>query len=869
MKLMLVFVLISLSVTIMIIAVQHHVVKRNVFNQKLEEQRLVGEKIVHRIMERLYKAETLAATIANLGETELADHDEYKKLLPKMLNDEAMRNYIAGGGLWPEPYMLDPSKERASLFWGRDSAGKLQYYDDYNLDTGQGYHNEEWYVPAPYANPGKCYWSQSYVDPYSAEPMVTCTVAMRKNEAFYGASTVDIMLSGLSAHIEEDAQLLGGYGYILDRNNRFLTYRDDALVRVNPDGDSAEDKTYIEANAFAKKFEAFHPIADKLGKINRDLVQQVAEERKDQLKIIQEDLFSRSYQIDRNAAQLIASILLSQSLGIVENQTRTIKNYVMELDHDMYLKEDVFVHVFFMPQTFWKVVLVVPKSRIDAPVNELTSFIIFLTVFFILFAFAAMLFSIRHILIGPLRAMSKQLKSNKSHDVDSIVFLNDKKADELGQIAHWYNLRTDQFCTTQKLLEEQLNKRRIIEAQMQDYTKELEQERIKLRQAKQKAEEASYAKSRFLSTMSHELRTPLNAVIGISEILLEDDDVKSAHHKDLGIIHKSARLLLTIIGDILDFSKIESGDLILDIKPYHFEPFISDVIDLMSSTTMHEHIHIDLNYNEGIGGAYVFDQIRLKQVLINLIGNSIKFTEDGAVTVNVVKTTSSKNHDKIRFEVIDTGIGIPEDKQDAIFDHFMQADISTTRKYGGTGLGLAICKKIIELMGGEIGVISKEGEGALFWFELDLLIAAEKECTKRRQCEACHPQKQDSEPRTILVAEDSEFSQAFITRALDKLGHNYDIVEDGLSAIEHYQTNNYDIIFMDCMMPKMDGYNATQRIRDIEIETDHHTPIIALTANALEEDKQKCLDIGMDDYATKPMKFSTIEEMIIKYTRAN
>ena len=867
-KVVLLFFLISISTTFLILTIEQGVVRKNFFEEKLKTERLIGANIVHKVRERLFNAETLAASLANLGEVETLSHENLMVSIPRLLDNEATRDFIAGGGIWPEPYVFDLEKERASLFWGRNSEGKLEFYNDYNEPAGMGYHGEEWYVPSLYAKGGKCYWSQSYVDPYSAEPMVTCTVSMQRQQKYIGAATVDIMLSGLSAHIEEEAKALDGYGFILDRNNRFLTFKDDQMARTNPEGQSATDKTYIHADDLAKQHPLFAPIAKWVRDINVKMTRDSFANNK-QSAAIKADLASRSYQIDDQAAELIASIIAANPLAMYEEEN-IIQNYVQKLDTDMFLGEPVFVHIFHMPETYWKVVLVVPQSYVFKPLNKLTAQTVAITALILMLGMIAVFISIQYILVHPVRKMVDLLKSNRSRDAEDIVYLDESKGDELGQIAHWYNLRTKQFSDTQHQLLTQLQERNVIERRMHEYTLQLESERMKLKDAKEKAEEANYAKSRFLSTMSHELRTPLNAVIGLSEIMMDDSQLVASQYKDLSVINKSANLLLTIIGDILDFSKIEAGDVSLEWKATNLYPFIVDIMELMFLSAQNRKVSLKLDYSEDLHEAYRLDQMRVKQVLINLISNAVKFAPNGDVHVRVFKVGYKGSKDMVRFEVVDNGIGIPQDKQESIFEHFTQADISTTRKYGGTGLGLAISRRLVHVMHGDIGVVSKEGKGATFWFELPLRSVGVDEVEKLQS--GSNPanesmRRDEIEKPHALVVEDSEFSQLFIQKALKKLGYTLDIATDGESALEMYEDNNYNIILMDCMMPRMDGYETTRHIRESEEDSHQHVPIIALTANAMEGDREKCIDSGMDDYITKPMSMKTIRRTLAKYIK--
>ncbi len=534
---------------------------------------------------------------------------------------------------------------------------------------------------------------------------------------------------------------------------------------------------------------------------------------------------------------------------------------------------------------------------------------------------------------------------------------------------------------------------------------------------KEKAQEANYAKSRFLATMSHELRTPLHGVIGMAELMM-NTNMSDQQIKYATTISNSAEVLLTIINDILDFSKIESGDLQLDAISTDLYTHIKDMVSLMMVRAQENNIELILDFPPHLRHGFQVDPVRIKQIILNMLGNAIKFSADGYVAVRIREKQHENGAAILRFEIEDNGIGIPEDKQETIFDHFTQADISTTRKYGGTGLGLAICKKLVERMNGQIGVKSVLGKGSTFWFEIPaqhcaltekqtrsqmpsmpldkikkqhvLLVddfmpnlnvlrdywkswgintvgvtSADKALkelershteekpytlaiidytmpeingeqlakiiradqryknlklimttpahkikdakhTKNMGFNAClfkpiyaselmdivvkvlnenenhfieyvHATSHKTAKETgqhdanktpskkILLAEDSIVNRMFAEEVLRDLGYDVDIAENGKIALEKNSLNSYDAILMDCMMPEMDGYKAAGSIREEEKKTKRRVPIIAMTANAMSNDRKKCLDAGMDDYIAKPARKETIKTILEKY----
>lgn len=539
---------------------------------------------------------------------------------------------------------------------------------------------------------------------------------------------------------------------------------------------------------------------------------------------------------------------------------------------------------------------------------------------------------------------------------------------------------------------------------------------------KHRAEEANYAKSRFLATMSHEIRTPLNGVIGMGQ-LLQKTELTKKQLKYIQTINSSANVLLQIIGDILDLSKIEAGEMNIAPHPMNVYQHVKEILSVMNATAQERNVEFIYHYDSRIPQYLQLDPVRIKQLILNLVGNGIKFSENGYVCVRILKTGKSDDGSvNLRFEVEDNGIGIPEDKLGIIFENFTQSDNSTTRQYGGTGLGLAICKRLVKIMGGEMGVKSEVGVGSTFWFEIPANIAEKPETAKQStsqtldavgairhqkvlviddfkpncdvltgyleswkvECKAvtsgpkaieellrahkAHApytmiltdfmmpgmngeefiqriKKEDklkhtpvilttaaykirevsdifemgftnhlmkpiyasdlmdlmlniisgenklhkdsdkpavvpavSEPAVkeklnghkyhILVAEDNLVNQMFAEEILTELGYEVTIAENGALALEEYKNNHYDSILMDCMMPEMDGYEATKAIRFIERDSGVRIPIIAVTANAMEGDKEKCINAGMDDYITKPVKIEDTKQILEKYLQA-
>ncbi|MFC1676926.1 ATP-binding protein [Planctomycetota bacterium] len=379
------------------------------------------------------------------------------------------------------------------------------------------------------------------------------------------------------------------------------------------------------------------------------------------------------------------------------------------------------------------------------------------------------------------------------------------------------------------------------------------------------AEWANTAKSQFLANMSHEIRTPMNAIIGFSDILAEDD-LNDKQREDVDIIRDSANALLQLINDILDFSKIEAGKLDIEMTYCSLGELLNSIESLMKPKAVEKGLNFEIIESNGLPEQIRTDHVRINQCLLNLVSNAIKFTDDGHVHLKV-SVSEINDHVYIRFDIVDTGIGIPQDRQLVIFDSFTQADGSTTRKYGGTGLGLAITRQLVTLLGGELSLTSEEGKGSTF----SLMIPPGLDITKQpfldrhNIAEISRPEDENSEyvefSGNVLVTEDVLTNQMVIRQLLEKRGVEVTIANNGKEAIQMARSKSYDLIFMDMQLPDINGYDVTKTLREHGIAA----PIVALTAHAMKGDDKKCLDAGCNDYMAKPIDHQRLFEILKKY----
>ena len=410
-------------------------------------------------------------------------------------------------------------------------------------------------------------------------------------------------------------------------------------------------------------------------------------------------------------------------------------------------------------------------------------------------------------------------------------------------------------------------------AALQQALADVERSNRDLQASNEAAQQASRAKSAFLATMSHELRTPMNGVVGMTEILL-NTPLDAQQRRSALQIRDSAMSLLAILNDILDFSKIDAGRMKLEAIAFDLKKAADSALQLLMPEVNQKGLALIVDWPQDVPVAVIGDPTRFAQIVTNLVGNAVKFTRQGSVTLRASLAFTIRSVLLYRFEVIDTGIGIPADVIPRLFESFTQSDSSITRQYGGSGLGLAIVRRLCRLMGGDCGVSSAPGKGSTFWFTIALERDAcavpstiDTGAIARTRMVSVLPGADTIRRHHVLLVEDNTVNQEVASGLLDLIGCDCTIAGNGREAVEALsRSHEFDFVLMDCQMPLMDGFEATHRVREYEQQHGRHTPIVALTANAMAGDRDLCLASGMDDFLSKPFQLHDLQNLVEKWS---
>lgn len=790
-----------------------------------------GETAIAKLNARSREISALTKTIAETAKQLPQSETEFKRVIPELLDFNGDRQ-IAGGGIWPEPYQFSSQKRRRSFFWGRNDENILQYDDNYNQGR-HGYHYQKWYIVAQHLEPGQCLWSEAYVYPYSLQPMVTCTVGIWQQEKFWGAATIDLKLEGIQQLANSLQAQTGGYLFLLDRQNRLIAFPNNPLSDKLP---STENTQLSNINQLTQDNPEFVPILAALKVTNRQIIDRARQKIPDWQGFISKLRHAGYAMNSREAEQMAAAI--ADPLANRSKENLLLEK--IELSDEGLLGESAHVYIFHIPNTYWKLVVVKPISEVTANYAGILRMIIKSAIVIFLGAAVIVIIAIRRTLVAPINRLSQASQAIAGGNLHKRVHIEGVK--ELESLGNSFNQMAAQLQNSFKKLE---NSNVELEERVKARTQELEK-------AKSAAEAASQAKSNFLSNMSHELRTPLNGILGYVQILQKATDLNQ-HRAAVDTIQKSSSHLLTLITDILDLSKIEAQKMELHQSGFHLPSFLTGVAEISQVEAQQKNLIFTYKSDSELPDAVYADERRLRQVLINLIGNAVKFTESGNVTFTVRRLEKVQDDPeilKIRFQIEDSGVGISEDQIPEIFHPFEQVG-NVLQKSQGTGLGLSLSEKIINKMGSKIQLNSTPGVGSTFWFDLDLQVASEwtHVATETQQGKIVGYQ---GNTQRILVVDDKWENRDVIVNLLTPLGFELVEAENAEQGVQKVRKRVPHLIITDLLMPDCDGFGFIQKLRqNRDLQS---VPIIVSSASGIMVDRDRAIEFGGSDFLEKPVQ---------------
>ncbi len=780
---------------------------RDSANQRVEAQ---VETVAQSLGQLSNSVGTVALSLANT--LSLQDSDTViEQKLANMFRNPHIRDMVASGGFWPEPYLYDPEKVKSSVFIVIDDDGSFRRINDYNEEDATPYQLSEWYAPARYAKE-KAYWSRAYIDPYTNEPMVTCTVPIFSQNLFVGVVTIDVRLERLQAFLTRSGEKLGGYMLMFDRGGAMMSF---------PDAKYSHDPSLTPLPS-VKEIASHEPDFAELALVISQATQgeRLLRQSNPNVMDLAKAIVASSPEVDLGYAVSVASDLMPD-LSLFSSTERLFIHY---LETDPILDETTLVFGRTLPDTNWTLVGALPERLLLVEATQLKNDLFFAMALVSILLVCITYVAIHLQIVRPMAKVRNALVQQKGDAPFAPIDYPEK--DELGMLVSEFNQLSSNLVET-----------------------------------RERAIEAARTKQLFLANISHEIRTPMNGILGAAS-LMQDEPMSGKQAEYLSVIAHSSRGLMSLINNILDFSKMESNHLKLEEAPFDLEKLGRYVRDLMLPTIKNKpQLAFEFSYQEACPRRFVGDAHRIEQVMLNLVSNALKFTENGLVRLSVSMNTEKGGYTGVYVRVKDTGVGIPAEKHKVIFDEFQQADTSTTRKFGGSGLGLAITKQLIDLMGGSISVFSEPGHGAEF--EVFLPLQIEKDGSDVKGRELLRQNNGAFRGKHCLLVEDNAINLMIAEKMLAKFGFTVDKATDGISAVDKATIRGYDIIFMDIQMPMMDGLEATRQIRGSN-NFNQQTPIVAMTANVLKDDIWRCISNGMQGHIGKPLRENDIYTACVK-----